>query len=42
MNLTISHMIIFLSMYKSQMMVKIEFANSVKYQSVTIKMKRRE
>ena len=42
MNLTRPHMTIFLSVYKSQMMVKVKFVNSVKYQSVTIKMKRRE
>ena len=40
MNLTRSHMSIFSSAYKSQMMVKVKFVNSVKYQSVTIKMKR--
>ena len=42
MNLTRSHMTIFSSTYKSQMMVKVKFVNSVKYQSVTITMKRRE
>ena len=42
MNLTRSHMTIFSSTYKSQMIVKVKFVNSVKYQSVTIKMKRME
>ena len=36
MNLTRSHMTIFSYAYKSQMMVKMKFVNSVKYQSVTI------
>ena len=31
-------MTIFSSAYKSQMMVKVKFVNSVRYQSVTIKM----
>ena len=39
MNITRSHMTIFSSAYKSQMMVKVKFVNSLKYQSVTIKMK---
>ena len=42
MNLTRSHMTIFSSAYKSQMMIKVKFVNSLKYQSVTIKIKRRE
>ena len=42
MNLTRPHMTIFSSAYKSQIMVKVKFMNSVKYQSVTIKMKQRE
>ena len=41
MNLARSHMTIFSSAYKSQMMVKVKSVNSVKYQSVTIKMKQR-
>ena len=41
-NLIRSHMTIFSSAYKSQMMVKVKFVNSVKYQNVTIKMKRNE
>ena len=39
MNLTRFHMTIFSSAYKSQMMVKVKFVNSVKYQSVTIEIK---
>ena len=42
MNLTRSHMTILSFTYKSQMMVKVKFVNSIKYQNVTIKIKRRE
>ena len=39
MNLTRFHITIFASAYKSQIMVKVKFINSVKYKSVTFKMK---